>query len=60
MKHLSLYQSLSFIGKIILPGLIAVPAFAHHAEKISGLQRVIAMQQKQMEMQQKRSTTAIQ
>ena len=53
MKNLSLFHFPTFIGGIILLGLIAVPTFAQDTEKIEELRRVIDVQQKQMETQQK-------
>ena len=53
MKNLSLLHFPTFIGGIILLGLIAVPTFAQDTDKIEELQRVIDVQQKQMETQQK-------
>jgi predicted porin len=53
MKNLPLFHFLTFLGRIILLGLIAVPVFAQDTEKMQELQRIIDVQQKQMETQQK-------
>ena len=53
MKNLHLFRFLTFIGGIILTGVIALPTFAQDTGKIEELQRVIDVQQKQIDAQQK-------
>lgn len=53
MKTFTLYRHLRLAVGIVGLSCVAMPAFAQDAEKMHELQRIIAVQQKQLEIQQK-------